>query len=298
MRFVMQRWIRTTLATAALLLATGSGAMLAQPQAAAAQVSFETTEVALDVYKFRWQSHNGMFLVTDEGVVVFDPINPEAAQEMAKAIQRIAPGSKIHSIVYSHSDADHATGARALLREMGQSSAPIIAHELAVDPIQERSDPEQPLPTLTFAQNLEMRVGGREIELYYLGPSHTDNMIVPYIADAGVAFAVDFVAMDRMGYQDLSSWQFFFGAVSALLDIPFDTIVFGHGPDGDRAAIQRQIVYYDDLSAAVRDAVERGWSEDQAAGEIRLPAYASWDQYETWFPLNVRGMHRWLSQNE
>ena len=36
-----------------------------------------------------------------------------------------------------------------------------------------------------------------------------------------------------------------------LLDIPFETMVFGHGPPGDRASIQRQIVYYDDLTAAV-----------------------------------------------
>ena len=71
MRFVTQHSIRTTLATTTLLFAVGSGVMFALPETVAAQASFETTEVAPDVYKFRWQSHNGMFLVTDEGVVVF-----------------------------------------------------------------------------------------------------------------------------------------------------------------------------------------------------------------------------------
>jgi glyoxylase-like metal-dependent hydrolase (beta-lactamase superfamily II) len=122
-------------------------------------------------------------------------------------------------------------------------------------------------------------------------------MLVAFIPDAAVAFAVDFVANDRMGYQDLPGWYFpdFFAAVSGLLTIPFETIVYGHGPSGDRASVQRQIAYYDDLTFAVRDAVARGWSENQAAGEIRLPAYEAWDQYDSWFPMNVRAVYRWVA---
>lgn len=276
------------------------GALVAAlaPVAADAQADWETSEVAIDLYRFRWQSHNGMFLVTEDGVVVFDPIGVEPARRMAREIRRVAPGEPLAAIVYSHSDADHATGAAALMEAMGQPSAPIIAHENAVAPIRERSDPAQPLPTVTFAERMELRIGGREIELHYLGRGHTDNMIVPFIADAGVAFAVDFVANDRMGYQDLPGWYFpdFFQTVSNLLAIPFDTVVFGHGPNGDRASIHRQIRYYDDLQWAVRDALDRGWTEEQAAGEIRLDPYADWDQYEAWFPMNVRGVYRWLAR--
>jgi len=284
---------RRVLLTAIVMTA----ATAALPSAILAQPSWETTEVTLDLYRFRWENHNGMFLVTEDGVVVFDPIGVDAATQMAGEIQRIAPGAALSAIVYSHSDADHTTGARALMTAMGQSSVTIIAHELAVAPIQERSDPAQPLPTVTFAERMELRIGGREIELYYLGRGHTDNMIVPFIADAGVAFAVDFVANDRMGYQDLAGWYFpdLFSSISGLLTIPFDTIVFGHGPNGDRDSIHRQVEYYDDLTWAVRDAIDRGWTEDQAAGEIRLDEYRQWDQYETWFPMNVRGIYRWLT---
>jgi len=284
---------RRVLLTAIVMTAAAT----ALPSAILAQASWETTEVTLDLYRFRWENHNGMFLVTEDGVVVFDPIGVDAATQMAGEIQRIAPGAALAAIVYSHSDADHTTGARALMTAMGQSSATIIAHELAVAPIQGRSDPAQPLPTVTFAERMELRIGGREIELYYLGRGHTDNMIVPFIADAGVAFAVDFVANDRMGYQDLGGWYFpdLFSSISRLLTIPFDTIVFGHGPNGDRDSIHRQVEYYDDLTWAVRDAIDRGWTEDQAAGEIRLDEYSQWDQYDTWFPMNVRGIYRWLT---
>lgn len=274
------------------------GVTLAISLPLSAQAPYETTEVADGVYQFRWQNHNALFMVSDEGVVVFDPIEVEPAGRLAREIMRVAPGAPIAAIVYSHSDADHSTGASALLETMGQASAPIIAHENAVAPIRARANPDQPLPTVTFAERFTFRIGGREVQLHYLGPSHSDNMIVPFIPDVGVAFAVDFVANDRMGFQDLPGWHFpeFFDAVAALLQLPFETMVFGHGPAGDRATILRQIAYYDDLTSAVRDAVERGRSEDQAAAEIRLDAYAGWNQYEAWFPLNVRGVHRWLSR--
>lgn len=273
------------------------GSLLSPPSVANAQSDYETTEIADGVYQFRWQAHNGLFVTTDAGVVVFDPIEVEPARQLALEIQRIAPGAPIAAIVYSHSDADHSTGAAALLETMNQQSAPIIAHEAAVAPIRERADTDQPVPTVTFAERMVFYIGGREIQLHYLGPSHTDNMIVPFLPDVGVAFAVDFVANDRVGFQSLPGWYFpdFFAAVAGLLDIPFDTIVFGHGPSGDRASIQRQIAYYDDLTAAVRGAVEEGLTEDQAAERVRLPEYAQWGQYDAWFSMNVRGVYRWLA---
>lgn len=259
---------------------------------------YETTEVADGVYQFRWIGHNGLFVVTDDGVVAVDPIGVDAARRFAMEVQRIAPGAPIAAIVYSHADADHATGAEAFIEQMGQESVPIIAHERAVEPIVSRGSAEQRVPTVTFAERLTIQPGGRVIELHYLGPSHTDNIIVPFIPDAGVAFAVDFVSNDRMGYQDLASWYFpeAFGALAALLDIPFDTIVFGHGPSGDRGTIHRQIAYHDDLTAAVRRAIADGLTEDQAADRIRLPAYAQWGQYDAWLPLNVKGVYRWLAE--
>lgn len=276
-----------------LCIAAGIAGM---PGAAAAvrQTDFETTEIADGIFQFRWQSHNGLFVVTPAGVVAFDPISVEAAAAFGAEIRRVAPGASLVAIVYSHSDADHATGARALVAAFGQADVPIIAHEAAVPPILQRADPELPEPTVTFANRMAFAPGGRRIELHYVGLSHTDNLIVGLIPDAGVAFAVDFVSRDRVGYRDLASFHFpeMHDAIHNLLRLPFGTVVFGHGPAGDRAAVQRQLVYYDDLMAAVRGAIARGLSEDEAVEQIRFDAYSGWDQYEEWFPLNVRGVYR------
>ena len=228
--------MKTAMRVHLLVLATAIASALTSA-ALSAQDDYETTRVASGVYQFRWIGHNGMFVTTDEGVVAFDPINVDAARAFASEIQRIAPGAPLAAIVYSHSDADHSTGANALMDAMGQQDVPIIAHENAVAPIRARGSVDQPEPNVTFSDKLRFQIGDRWIELYYLGPSHTDNIAVPFIPDVGVAFSVDFVSLDRMGYQDLRDWQFpdFFDALSGLLDIPFGTMVFGHGPPGDRS---------------------------------------------------------------
>lgn len=263
----------------------------------AQEADFETTEVAEGIYKFRWHGHNTMFVVTPKGIVAFDPISVEASKTFGNEIKKKAPGLSLVAIVYSHSDADHATGANALMESMGANNVEIIAHEAAVPHIMKNADPALPRPTTTFSHQLTINFGGRVIEFHYFGPTHTDNLIIPYIPDAGVIFTVDFLNHDRVGYRELPGFAFpeWFNAVNELLQVPFKTVVFGHGPDGDRASIQRQYMYYNNLKTEVANAISEGKSEDEAAAFIQLNEYAKWGQYEEWFTLNVRGMYRQIS---
>ena len=265
-------------------------------QTLAAQAGYETTRIADGVYQFRWQAHNGFFVVTPAGVLAVDPISMEAAAQYAEEIRKVAPDAPLRAIVYSHEDADHATGAPALMSAMGVS-VPIIAQRNAVPALTRGASPDLPVPTITYQEFMSLTIGGRVIELHYLGPNHSDNSSVVYVPDVKVAFAVDFVSNDRVGFQDLPGWRFpdVFESVAGLLDLDFERFVFGHGPAGDRASIHRQIRYYDDLRIGVRRAVEAGWSEDRAAAEVRLPEYAGWGQYDAWFPMNVRGVYRWMT---
>jgi len=261
-----------------------------------AQANYETTRIAEGVYQFRWQAHNGFFVVTPAGVLAVDPISMEAAAQYAEEIKRVAPNAPLRAIVYSHEDADHASGAPALMSAMGVD-VPIIAQRNSVANLALAANPDLPVPTLTYQEFMSFTLGGRVIELHYIGANHTDNSTVVYVPDVKVAFAVDFVSNDRVGFQDLPGWSFpdVFASLPRLLDLDFEVIVFGHGPLGDRDAIHRQIRYYDALRVEVRRAVEAGWSEDRAAAEVRLPEYGGWGQYDAWFPMNVRGVYRWMS---
>ncbi len=255
-----------------------------------------TSQVADGVFWFNAGTHNAFFVDTDDGVVAFDPISMEAAAGLGAAIRGAAPDKPLAAIVYSHSDADHATGAPVLQAEFGDD-VPIIAQENALPILMERADPDLPPPDLTFSDEMTLRFGGRAIELHYLGPSHSDNMLVAFLPEEQVAFAVDFVSNDRVGFQSLPGWHFddFYVALDRLMEIPFETVVFGHGDVGDRATIERQLAYYADLRDAVQAALDEGLSEEEAMEQVRLDAYADWGQYEAWFPLNVGAIYRWLA---
>lgn len=285
---------RAVLATLILATACATPEPATEEAADGADLDYETTEVADGVFRFRWIGHNTLFVVTDEGVVAFDPISVEAAAVYADEIRAHAPGAELAAIVYSHRDADHATGAAALRDALG-TAAPIYAHANALDPLVAAADPDLPPPDITFEDRLDL--AGGEIQLHYLGRSHSDDMAVAYLPGPRTAFAVDFVSADRFGYRDLATFYFpdMHDAIAGLLEIPFETIVFGHGPSGDRATIERQARYYRDLEAAVREAIDAGASEDEAAAGILLEDYDGWERYEEWRELNVRGMYRKLA---
>jgi len=153
------------------------------------------------------------------------------------------------------------------------------------------------MPDVTFSDQLTLYHGGTEIQLHYLGNSHSDNMLVALLPQTGVAFAVDYIANDRVGYQDLPGWIFpdVFETLDRTSELEFETIVFGHGPVGDMATIDRQVAYYAALREAVEEAVAAGLSEDEAAASIQLDQFSGFDSYDEWFALNVRGMYRWVA---
>jgi glyoxylase-like metal-dependent hydrolase (beta-lactamase superfamily II) len=62
-----------------------------------------------DVYRFQNDFHNAMFVVTEDGIVVTDPINAEAVawlkDEMAERFDK-----PVTHMILSHTHGDHASG--------------------------------------------------------------------------------------------------------------------------------------------------------------------------------------------
>src|SRR5918995_6994286 len=96
-----------------LALAAGLAALAASPTAAqfAPAPVMEQIKVAPDVYTMQhpFGSSNSTFVVTSDGVVVFDADIRTADQTMA-AIRKTTD-KKIKYVVISHPSGDHATGA-------------------------------------------------------------------------------------------------------------------------------------------------------------------------------------------
>ena len=258
------------------------------------QPEYQTTQIGDDVYMFRYQSHNAMFVATGEGVVAFDPISVEAARIYRDEIARVT-AEPVVAIVYSHHHADHITGAAELA-----PNVPIYAHALCYQHLAAEPGADIPLPNRTFKKQMTLRIGGKIIQLHYLGRNHSDNSIVAYLPDQKIIFAVDFVSNDRVGYRDLPGFYFpdLWQSLERLQGLDYDTAIFGHGEPGTKADVYEQINYWTDLRRAIESMVQVGLSEDEAVEAIDLPDYQDWGGYENWFKMNARPVYKFYAGGE
>src|SRR3954468_11740914 len=98
--------------------------------AQAQQPPFATTKVdgTDNVYIFRYQGHQSMFVVTPEGVIATDPIseNRPAAEAYMAEIRKIT-AAPIRYLVYSHHHPDHIAGGKPFK----DAGATVVAHKRA-----------------------------------------------------------------------------------------------------------------------------------------------------------------------
>jgi glyoxylase-like metal-dependent hydrolase (beta-lactamase superfamily II) len=139
---------------------------------------------------------------------------------------------------------------------------------------------------------MTITLGGKTVELSYLGRSHSDNMIVMNFLDERSLFTVDFISVKRLPYKTLSDAYFpdWIDAIRQVEAMDFDILLPGHGPTGVKADAAAHRAYLEDLYGAVLEAARAGLSVEEMKETIKLEAYQDWGQYEAWLPLNIEGV--------
>lgn len=278
MKRVAMKWFGLVLALISITPIADAAAQRASKRA--------ITQIAGDLYRFQNNFHFSVFYVTDEGVLVTDPINADAAKwlkaEIAKRFNK-----PIKYLVYSHDHPDHISGG-----EIFADTATIIAHENARAAIVNEKRPT-PAPQLTFSDSMTVHLGGRRIELSYVGRSHSDNMLVIRFPRERTLFAVDFISIRRVGFKTLgdSYWPDWIDAIRAVESMDFEILAPGHGPLGKKADAAEHRQYLEDLYTAVIGAAREGLSLEQMKKTIKLEKYKGWGQYKNWLPLNIEGVY-------
>lgn len=252
----------------------------------------EIAQLAKDVYLFRHQAHQALFVVTPDGVIVTDPINQEAAAWLHAELRKLTD-QPVRYVIYSHHHNDHITGGRIFAEQ-----ALVISHAAARPKILTASDADTPVPDLTFTDRMSIVLGGTQVELIYTGKNHSDNSIVMLLPQHRILFAVDFIPVETVAYRSLpdaypDEW---IESLKRVEQLDFDVLVPGHGRIGKKEHVKRFREYLEALRAAVSDRLGAGASLEEAKQTITLPDYQEWYGYGEWFVENVEGMYRYLSQ--
>ena len=274
---------------AVVACATGIAAVPAVAQEPTRAIS----EIAGDVYRFQNNFHFSMFVVTTDGIVVTDPINAEAATWLEGEIASRFGDLPIAYMIYSHHHADHISGG-----EVFADTATVIAHENAAAAIEADGVPTA-LPDISFSDAMTLQIGGKTFEMTYVGPGHSDNMIVTIVRPENVGFVVDIAAPTRLPFRDFGSADID-GWIAGLMRaeaLDFEIMAPGHGNIGSRGDIEATRVYMESLRDQVQERIDAGMSDDEIAAEVTMDDYANWSNYEDWRELNVRGMTRYLRRD-
>ena len=252
----------------------------------------EITKLADDVYLFRHQFHQAIFITTSEGVIVTDPISAEAAAWLKAEITKLTD-RPVRYVVYSHHHSDHITGGSVFADQ-----ATFISHAAARAHIVDAADPTTPIPDLTFTDRMFIDLGSKHVELIYTGKNHSDNSLIVLLPQNKLLFAVDFIPVETVAYRTMRSdypddW---IESLKRVEQLDFDMLVPGHGKIGRKEHVRMFREYLEDLRVAVLEQIKKGASLDEAKQAVQLPKHEHWGRYADWFPENVEGMYRYISQ--
>lgn len=292
----MRSRLATGLAAAWMGLAAWSAAEPAQAQQGAPAASpppFATTKVqgTDNVYVFRYQGHQSMFVVTSAGVIATDPIGfqrPQAVKAYIEEIKKVTD-KPIKYVIYSHSHYDHIAGGKPF-KDLG---AKFIAYRRAKDVLVQLKHPDVVIPDETAGPRRVISLGDTKLELNYVGRNHSDNSLVMRLPKERIIFAVDFIPIEQVMFRNMpNSWPIEWEAsIQKVLAMDWDRMIPGHPGPGGRLGTKEDakavLAYLQDVSAETKKAAEAGKCFDGAMADVKLPKYEKWGNYKTFLPGNV-----------
>lgn len=260
----------------------------------------ELVQFKPDTYGVRWNRHLAIFITTDDGVILIDPIgqfNPRAPLLVKECIAQITPQA-VKYLVYSHWGGDHGMGAEAFA-----DTATFVGHANIVERIKAATDPRSPVPTMMLDEPTSITLGGTKVDLYPMDLCPGDDYIAIHHPAQQFAMIVDEAQSRTIPYGKLH------GAPAKVAErlkwaadtLDFDTLIAGHtGPtwSGTKDDIAEACQYYADLDAAVEAARQAGHAdlspELTVATKVALePKYGTWSRFEQMIADNIEGSIRW-----
>jgi glyoxylase-like metal-dependent hydrolase (beta-lactamase superfamily II) len=247
---------------------------------------------------------NAGFVVTDEGVVVFDSLGTPALGHALLRKIRSVTGKPVKYVVVSHYHADHIYGLQAfrdetdaiiVAQEKGLTYADVnnLDDENAAARLQQRREALAPwvnkdtrivLPEFAFRVAAEMRLGNHLLQLIYAGPAHSMSDVMMLVLPERVLFAGDIVQNGRVPFMasaavNTRNWA---NALDEVGRLGPRFVIPGHGRvhTSTAEAIDFTQTYIRFVRAKMAESVENWVSFDDAYKSIdwstygKMPAFA------------------------
>jgi len=263
---------------------------------APARPPIQTTRVegADGVYLFRNVNHQSVFIVTSDGVIATDPIaygRPTGGADYVAEIRKVTD-KPIKYLIYSHHHYDHIAGGKAFK----DAGATIVAHHRAAERLAVLKDPATPLPDEIVGDGGRViRMGGKIVELSYVGMNHSDSTLVLRLPQDQLIFLVDLVPVGA--FPGLGMIDFFpleaMDSYKRILALDWARMIPGHpGVPGDRFGTRKDVEDHIALQQYVSDVVKEqarnGRCWQPAENELQFDKYKDMPGYAAGRAMVVR----------
>jgi cyclase len=243
-------------------------------------VPITVTEVAPGLFfQYHHQESNNAWLVTNEGVLVIDSRqHPKRAEELLAAIRKTTD-KPIKYVINTHAHGDHYFGNPVFKRE----GAIFVAHRDTQRMMQAhhgtemkrrtgyfkqtKFDPAEVslvLPDVTFDSKLTLHLGGRTVELLYLGAGQNPGDTLVYFPREKVLFSGGPFSKNSWPNPSFTpsmvNWVEMLRKMAAM-DV--DKYLGGHGDIGARQDVLAEAQMLSDFDAGMRAAVKKGMSREE-----------------------------------
>lgn len=238
---------------------------------------------------------NAGFVVTREGVVVFDTLGTVPLAEKMLGLIRKVTDRPIKLVIVSHYHADHFYG----LQVFKQAGAEIWAHvnaqgmtrtEAAMERFEQRKEVLFPWvnektrlldPDKYLEGDTDFLMGGVHINLRHVGPAHSAEDLAMLVKEDGVLYAGDLVFKGRVPFVGDADSKAWLASLDKLIALRPRVMVPGHGtvsraPAQDLALTRDYLTY---LRSEIGKAVDNLEPFEEAYARIdwsrfsKLPAF-------------------------
>ena len=253
-------------------------------------------------YIYSSATYNSGIIVTSEGVVVLDALNSEAvarAQREAIASTIRQPVRMLVSSTF-HNNYSKGNVAYADVLKIGHENYRTDLLELMQREKVSAEEQTARLPNQTFRDRMTLYLGGKEIQILYVGRAHTRGDSIIFVPQDRIAYLSELHFADQFLFINDGYGLDWLRALDAVEALGADIFVPGHGPiPADPRETRQGLRRFRQMLVDVRDTVQkeiaRGATEDQAAAAIRWPQYEKMQGYDTQRETAVRRLYQQLT---
>ena len=136
-------------------------------------------------------------------------------------------------------------------------------------------------PTTTFADRHTVTLGGKRVNLLYLGEAHAIDSVVLHFPDERAVFSADILQVRRIPGGLAPTVGAWIDALKTINAIDYDHALTGHALAGTKKDAVDLLRYLEDISTGVAAGIAAGRSLPEIQKTLTLDAYKGFERWDT-----------------